>query len=79
SIQAQTPVDEVSEALGVELPEGEYDTLSGFLYELFGRIPGVGESVEWRGLRFVVESADQRRIDRVRVERLVEHGGHGEG
>ncbi|WP_243093784.1 hemolysin family protein [Thermus thalpophilus] len=79
SIQAQTPVDEVSEALGVELPEGEYDTLSGFLYELFGRIPGVGESVEWRGLRFVVENADQRRIDRVRVERLVEHGGHGEG
>lgn len=73
SIQAQTPVDEVSEALGVELPEGEYDTLSGFLYEQFGRIPGVGESVEWQGFRFVVESADQRRIERVRVERLVEH------
>jgi CBS domain containing-hemolysin-like protein len=74
SIQAQTPIDEVSEALGVELPEGEYDTLSGFLYERFGRIPGVGESVEWQGFRFVVESADQRRIERVRVERLVEHG-----
>jgi CBS domain containing-hemolysin-like protein len=74
SIQAQTPVDEVSEVLGVELPEGEYDTLSGFLYEQFGRIPGVGESVEWQGFRFVVESADQRRIERVRVERLVEHG-----
>ncbi|MGC8966969.1 MAG: hemolysin family protein [Thermus sp.] len=73
SIQAQTPIDEVSEALGVELPEGEYDTLSGFLYEQFGRIPGVGESVEWQRFRFVVESADQRRIDRVRVERLVEH------
>ena len=74
SIQAQTPIDEVSEALGVELPEGEYDTLSGFLYERFGRIPGVGESVEWQGFRFLVESADQRRIERVRVERLVEHG-----
>jgi len=75
SIQAQTPIDEVSEALGVELPEGEYDTLSGFLYERFGRIPGVGESVAWQGFRFVVESADQRRIERVRVERLVEHEG----
>ncbi|GAA6740678.1 hemolysin family protein [Thermus oshimai] len=74
SIQAQTPIDEVSEALGVELPEGEYDTLSGFLYERFGRIPSVGESVEWAGFRFLVESADQRRIERVRVERLVEHG-----
>jgi CBS domain containing-hemolysin-like protein len=58
----------------VELPEGAYDTLSGFLYERFGRIPGVGESVAWQGFRFVVESADQRRIERVRVERLVEHG-----
>jgi putative hemolysin len=58
SIQAQTPIDEVSEALGVELPEGEYDTLSGFLYERFGRIPGVGESVEWQGFRFVVESGE---------------------
>ncbi len=74
SIQAQTLIDEVSEALGAELPEGEYNTLSGFLYELFGRIPGVGESVEWGAFRFVVESADQRRIERVRVERLVEHG-----
>ncbi len=74
SIQAQTPIDEVSEALGVELPEGEYDTLSGFLYERFARIPSVGESLEWQGWRFVVESASQRRIERVRVERLVEHG-----
>ncbi|GGM94660.1 hemolysin [Thermus composti] len=78
SVLAQTPVDEVSEALGVPLPEGEYDTLSGFLYERFGRIPGVGESVEWQGFRFVVESADQRRIHRVRVERLAQEGARGE-
>lgn len=78
SIQAQTPIDEVSEALGVELPEGEYDTLSGFLYALFGRIPSVGESVEWQGFRFVVESADQRRLERVRVERVVERERQGD-
>ncbi len=78
SIQAQTPIDEVSEVLGVELPEGEYDTLSGFLYALFGRIPSVGESVEWQGFRFVVESADQRRLERVRVERVVERERQGD-
>lgn len=77
SIQAQTPIDEVSEALGVELPEGEYDTLSGFLYALFGRIPSVGESLEWQGFRFVVESADQRRLERIRVERVVERERQG--
>ncbi len=79
SIQAQLAIDRVSEALGVELPEGEYDTLSGFLYELFGRIPGVGESVEWGSWRFVVERADQRRVERVRVEPVAVEHGHREG
>ncbi|MER3451311.1 MAG: HlyC/CorC family transporter [Thermus sp.] len=72
SVQAQLPIDEAGEALGVEFPEGEYDTLSGFLYVEFGRIPTVGESIVWDGLRFVVERADQRRVERVRVERLKE-------
>ncbi|MGQ9511090.1 MAG: hemolysin family protein [Thermaceae bacterium] len=70
SVQAQLPIDEVGEVLGVEFPEGEYDTLSGFLYSEFGRIPTVGESITWEGLRFVVERADQRRVERVRIERI---------
>ena len=63
--------------MGVELHEGEYDTLSGFLYAIFGRIPSVGESLEWQGFRFVVESADQRRLERIRVERVVERERQG--
>lgn len=72
SVQAQLPIDEVGEILGVEFPEGEYDTLSGFLYAEFGRIPTVGEHIQWNGYRFLVERADQRRVERVRIERLKE-------
>ncbi|HGY09061.1 MAG TPA: HlyC/CorC family transporter [Oceanithermus profundus] len=66
-IDAQTPLDDVSEALGVELPEGEYETLSGYLYETFGYIPKVGEEHVYDGFRFVVEAADERKIERVRA------------
>ncbi|WP_456410478.1 hemolysin family protein [Oceanithermus sp.] len=66
-IDAQTPLDDVSEALGVELPEGEYETLSGYLYESFGYIPKVGEEQRFDGYRFVIESGDERKIERVRA------------
>lgn len=72
SVQAQLPIDEVGEILSVRFPEGEYDTLSGFLYAEFGRIPTVGEHIQWNGYRFLVERADQRRVERVRIERLKE-------
>ena len=67
-IKAQTPVDEVAEVLGIELPEGDYETLSGFLYDLMGSIPEVGETLEFGPYRFVVEEADERRILKVRAE-----------
>ncbi len=64
-IEAQTSLDDVSEALGVKLPEGDYETLSGYLYESFGYIPKVGEEQRFDGYRFVIESGDERKIDLV--------------
>jgi CBS domain containing-hemolysin-like protein len=42
--------------------EGEYDTLAGFLIDVFGYIPQVGEALNHQGVRFVIKQADQRRI-----------------
>jgi CBS domain containing-hemolysin-like protein len=69
-LDAATPLEEVSETLGIELPEGEYETLSGFLMAQFGHIPEVGEKLEQTGYSFTVEAADPRGIERVRAERL---------
>ena len=54
--------------LGIELPEGDYETLSGFIYDAMGAIPEVGEALEFGPYRFVVEEADERRILKVRAE-----------
>lgn len=63
--------DDLRELLRLEeLPnekEGDYYTLAGMLIDLFGRIPTVGESIEWHGLRFEIVKLDGARIDKVLI------------
>ncbi len=65
-------VEEVAELTGVALPEGDYDTLAGFLMDRLGRIPAEHEhpQVEFEHLRFTVTGMDEMRIERVHVEVL---------
>ncbi len=44
-IDGQTNVDDVRERLGIDIPDGEYVTLGGLLFERFGHIPAEGEEV----------------------------------
>lgn len=59
--------DELREVVGFELPEGEYETLAGFLLDRWGRIPSVGDRLDHEGWQFEVVGMDGRRIDRVRI------------
>ena len=59
---------EVHKYLGIELPEGPFDTLAGFLINELGRMPQVGDKVEYGNYQFTVTLLDERRIDRVYVE-----------
>lgn len=65
-----TDIEEVEEMLDIKLPEGEYDTLGGFIMSELGRIPEENDEIESQGYRLVVEELDERRIDRVRIEKL---------
>ncbi|MBM7825051.1 putative hemolysin [Arcanobacterium pluranimalium] len=59
---------EVSKYINLELPDGPFDTLGGFIVNELGRMPEVGDQVELDGVRFTVRAMDQRRIDRVYAE-----------
>ena len=63
----RTPIDEVSEALGVELPDTEWDTVGGLVFNLLGHVPEAGESVRFQGLEFRTERVDGRRITSVAI------------
>ncbi|MEZ5142007.1 MAG: hemolysin family protein [Acidimicrobiales bacterium] len=59
--------DEVEEATGLALPEGDYETIAGFVLDRLGHLPEVGEAFHHDHWRFEVVAMDRRRIDRVRV------------
>jgi CBS domain containing-hemolysin-like protein len=65
-------VDEINEIMGFELPEeGDFDTIGGFVFAEFGRVPTAGESITWRdAVRVTVLEASRRRVNRVRLERV---------
>jgi hemolysin (HlyC) family protein len=58
-------IDELEEALGLALPEGEYVTLGGFLFDAFGHIPEEGERLEQNGWELRVAEMDRRRVAKV--------------
>ena len=62
-------LDDVMEVLGEDLPVDEYDTLSGFIMGLLGRIPKRGENpiVEYRSIVFRVVETQGKRILKVKA------------
>lgn len=70
TVDGTADIEEVSEIIGAKLPEGEYDTLGGFIISLLGRIPSDGETpeAEYEALRFKVQQVEEHRIGKVLVE-----------
>ncbi|HVB46496.1 MAG TPA: hemolysin family protein [Streptosporangiaceae bacterium] len=60
-------LDDFAEQTGVELPDGPYETVAGFLLAALGHLPDTGESTELDGSRLTVTELDGRRISRVKV------------
>jgi CBS domain containing-hemolysin-like protein len=68
-------LDDLNEALGLDLPERDVDTLGGFLYEMVGRVPRVGEVFSRGELEFRVHSVVGQRIDKVLIKGLSQPQG----
>jgi magnesium and cobalt exporter, CNNM family len=60
-------LDDFAEQTGIELPDGPYETVAGYLLAALGHLPQPGESAELNGSRLTVTELDGRRISRVRV------------
>jgi len=60
-------LDDFAEQTGIELPDGPYETVAGYLLSALGHLPRTGESAELDGSRLTVTELDGRRIARVKV------------
>lgn len=68
-VDGSCSIEELGELLGIDLPEGDYDTVAGFILDRLGRIPEEGEqpTVEYDRLTLTVMSMDDRAIDRIHI------------
>jgi CBS domain containing-hemolysin-like protein len=61
--------DELADAVGFVMPEGDYETVAGLILERLGRIPVVGDEIDIEGWRLAVTRMDRRRIAELRLTR----------
>lgn len=73
-VLGSTHTEDVSDTIGVEFdPEGDYDTLAGFLIQASGEIPQIGHVLDYGAWRFVVVDADERRVSMIEVRESPVH------
>ncbi|RUM30032.1 MAG: HlyC/CorC family transporter [Aquifex sp.] len=68
-VDGKIEVNEFRRITGINIPDGQYNTLGGFLTYKLGRIPKKGEIVKFGGYSFKVVDADSRKVNKVLIER----------
>jgi CBS domain containing-hemolysin-like protein len=77
-VRGEVNIEEVNEALEIELPEGEeFETIAGFVFNRAGRLVEAGETIAFDGVEIRVEEVENTRILEARVTRLEDHEDEG--
>lgn len=69
-IDAGMTINDANEALDLDIPDGDYETVAGFVLSQLGRIPKQGEQFTYNGLRIAVTKVVGRKVEEVTVTRL---------
>lgn len=60
-------LEDMNILLGTSIESDDFDTIAGFIIDIIDRIPASGEVIDYGDYRFIVESIDKNRIDKVRI------------
>ncbi|MDR2772359.1 MAG: hemolysin family protein, partial [Elusimicrobiota bacterium] len=66
-VEAHESILDLNEIMGADIPTGEFSTVSGWVLQLFGRIPKVGEKIVWRNFEVEIIVADEKKVSRVLI------------
>lgn len=69
-VSGQAALDEVNELLDTNLQSTDFNTLGGFVFGLFGRMPKAGEQLKYRNLKLEVLELEGRKISKVKITKL---------
>jgi CBS domain containing-hemolysin-like protein len=71
-VDGRVAIDELDEVLETDLPDDDWDTLGGLVFNTLGHVPVEGDHIVTHGWRFTVREMEGRRIKRVEVAREVD-------
>lgn len=73
-IQGAASVDDVERAIGVKIPEGDYDTFGGYVFSILGRIPEDGDvpDLDMSGMKVLFGKIKDHRLKYIQVKRIIE-------
>jgi putative hemolysin len=60
-------IEDANSEMQLNLPEGDYETVAGYVLKIMGRIPKVGEQTRHRGLKLVVTQMDGLKIEEIKI------------
>ena len=66
-IDGSMRIEEVNEEMELELPEGDYETVAGFILHLLGHIPKPNEQLRYKGLKLVITEMRGLKIEKIRL------------
>ena len=66
-VEGSRGLDRLNEEFGLSLPEGDYETLAGFIMSLTGQIPQKGEKIRHEGVTFEILESSDRAIQSIKV------------
>ena len=71
-IDGEMNIDEANDQLDLNIPEGDYETIAGFILENFQKIPMIGDKTSYGNLRITVNEIENSRISKVRIRKRQE-------
>jgi putative hemolysin len=69
-VRAGESLDAVNDQLKLNLPAQEFATVSGWVLDMFGRIPRIGETIRWGDIEIEIVDADKKKITRVKIRKI---------
>jgi CBS domain containing-hemolysin-like protein len=69
-VSGQTPIDEINELVEASISTEDFNTVGGYVFGLFGRLPKVGEQVRSHSFRFLVTDMEDKKISKIKITKL---------
>jgi len=66
-VDSRVEIEKLEARFGIAIPEGKYETLSGFILHLIRKIPLTGDVIRHGDLEMIIASADERSIKKVKI------------